>query len=49
MPTGPTGRSAFQLSPFLGMGGMNQPDGGGNGSNRGNTGNGSSADGENRS
>ena len=36
------------LSPFLGMGSMNQPDGG-NGNNRANTGNGSNADGENRS
>ena len=35
------------LSPFLGMGGMNPPDGGNN--NRGNTGNGTSGDGENRS
>ena len=36
------------LSPFLGMGGMNQQDGGGNSNNRPNTGNGASGDGENR-
>lgn len=36
------------LSPFLGMGGINQSDGGGNGSNRANTGNGSSSDADTR-
>ena len=36
------------LSPFLGMGGMNPPDGGNSGNNRGNSDNGANAENENR-